>query len=128
MDLQSKLLLPIAQLQPSVNAQTSAISGAVSLIWPYSASRRCLSILLVEPDFRLRRRKGQVRITFLGTSAKAIARLGLISGDKITLALSGVEWVGNDTATEIPGRTIDWELQYHHSLCAQVRNLASIHA
>jgi len=120
MDLQLKWHLPIAQLQPSLETNGSYVRGIITLIWPYSSSKQSISILLVEPDFRLRRYRGQVRISFRGTSAKAVARSGLTSGDEVLVGLLGAEWVQEDTVIRTPGRGVDWELQFGQRLVLQV--------
>jgi hypothetical protein len=59
MDLRMLGHLPIPQLEPTVDAESVYIRGIVSIIWPYSSVTNSTSILLVEPDFRLRQKKGQ---------------------------------------------------------------------
>lgn len=121
MELHARAQLPIAQLEPSINSSTSLIRGIVTLVWPYSSLTNSTSVLLVEPDFRLRRNKGQVRITFRGRSAMIVARSGLNSGDRLVLALEGVEWIGDEGATKTPGRGVDWELRFGERVILQVR-------
>ncbi|MCJ1245690.1 hypothetical protein MMC30_002894 [Trapelia coarctata] len=120
MDLQFKSHLPIAQLQPSVETSGSYLRGIVTLIWPYSSSNQSFSVLLVEPDFRLRRYHGQVRISFKGACAKAVAKSGLTSGDEVLVGLLGAEWAQEDTVIRTPGRGVDWELQFGQRLVLQV--------
>lgn len=115
---------PIAQLEPSIDSTNTSVSGIVTLIWPYSASQSSYSLLLVEPDFRLRRHKGQVRLHFTGSSAKAVARGGIRSGDHIWLSLADVQWTKAASTAEItrqtPGKGIDWELQFRERVVLQV--------
>jgi len=120
MDLQFKSHMPIAQLQPSVDTNGSYVRGIVTLIWPYSSSNQSTSILLVEPDFRLRRYRGQVRISFKGASAKAVAKSGLTSGDELLVGLLGAEWLQEEIVIKTPGRGVDWELQFGGRLVLQV--------
>ena len=120
MNLQAKYTTPIAQLDPLIDTTVHVIKGIVTLIWPYSASTSSLSILLVEPDFRLRRNKGQVRISFEGAIAKAVAKSGLTSGDNVTLDLLDAEWLRADSALRTPGRGIDWELHFGQHLILEV--------
>lgn len=122
MDLQLKSHLPIAQLQPSVETSGSYVRGIVTLIWPYSSSNRSISILLVEPDFRLRRHRGQVRISFRDASARAVAKSGLTSGNEVLVGLLGAKWVQEDTVIRTPGRGVDGELQFGQRLVLEVRN------
>ncbi len=121
---------PIAQLEPSIETTDTSISGIVTLIWPYSASQSSYSLLLVEPDFRLRRHKGQVRLHFTGSSAKAVARGGIQSGDRLLLSLEDVQWTQNASTAEIttqtPGKGIDWELQFGERVVLQVRKVGLV--
>ena len=104
--------IPISHLQPSVDTENTSIVGVVTLVWPYSSSRKSSSILLVEPDFRLRQERGQVRVDFRGSSAGAVARCGIGIGDEVTLSLVGANWARDDNTLKTPGRGIDWELQF----------------
>ena len=118
--------LPIAQLQPGLDNDSTNVSGIVTLIWPYALHSQTLSFLLVEPDFRLRRHRGQVRVHFHGSSAKALSRSGIVSGDKLSLSLKGVEWAKDTLTALTPGRGIEWELRYGERLVLQVRQLQCI--
>ncbi|MCJ1475829.1 hypothetical protein MMC13_004493 [Lambiella insularis] len=120
MDFPPSTRLPIAQLQPASELSDRWVEGLVTLVWPYSSSNRSTSILLVDPDFRLRRSKGQVRISFTEASARTVAKSGLTSGDKLLVRLSGVEWVPDDTVGRTPGKGVEWELQFAHRLILQV--------
>lgn len=114
--------VPIAHLQPGLDAQATSVSGVVTLIWPYASSTRSASLLLVEPDFRLRRHRGQVRIHFNGASAKAVARLSVSSGDRLSLSLNGAEWAKDGATASTPGKGIEWELKYSERVVLQVWN------
>ena len=116
-------LTPIAQLQPSIETEDRTTAGIVTLIWPYSASQKSYSFLLVEPDFRLRRHNGQVRLHFTGSVAKAVARGGIKSGDQILLSLEGVQWARDGSTEKTPGRGIEWELLFEERVKLQVRNV-----
>ena len=107
-----RLATPLAQIHPSIDTDGTYIIGLVTLIWPYSISRKEQSLLLVEPDFRLRRNKGQARIIFKGASAKAIARSGINSGDKLLLALDGTRYERAETTIATPGRGVEWDLHF----------------
>lgn len=112
--------IPIAQLQPSISPEASTIVGQVALIWPYSSSKKSFGLLIVEPDFRLRREHGQVHVEFLGSSAKAVALSGVKIGDEVLLSLVGVEWAKDEATPRTPGRGIDWELCFRERLVLQV--------
>ena len=112
MDIENQTLLPIAELNPSLDSSKTKIAGTVALVWPYSQSKGRARILLVERDQRLRDKKGQVLIEFKGSSAKAVARSGLTSGDAVTLSLVGVGWSKNNTINQTPGRSVEWEMVF----------------
>ena len=113
--------VPIADLHPGIPVSDSTIHGIVTLVWPYSSVNHTFSFLLVEPDFRLRRQKGQVRISLRDSCAKRVTRAGLVSGDEIYLTVDGAQWQKDNTATSTPGRGIDWELLYTDHLRFEVR-------
>ncbi|KAH8731859.1 hypothetical protein GQ44DRAFT_755237 [Phaeosphaeriaceae sp. PMI808] len=113
-------LLPIADLTPSIPERDSKLfKAAVTLIWPYSSSQREFALLLAEPEFRLRRKKGQVRVRFTGSSAKALATTGVGIGDEVVLSLKGAEFV-KEGLVSTPGRSIDWELEYRQTVIVHV--------
>ncbi|KAI4279222.1 MAG: hypothetical protein LQ337_000457 [Flavoplaca oasis] len=113
--------IAIAQLDPSATAPGRKVRGIVTLIWPYSVSNQTFSILLAEPDFRLRRQRGQVRVQFRGSSAKALARCDVQSGDYIDLTLSHVQWEKEGSASGTPGRGIEWELRFGERVILQIQ-------
>ena len=112
--------MPIALLRPSQPINGRSIKGIVTLIWPYSTSQRSFSLLLVEPDFRLRRQNGQVRVHLKGSSARTLAKSGVRSGDCIQLSLEGVAWARDESRHKTPGRGVEWELQFGERLLLQV--------
>lgn len=114
--------IPIAQLTPLLLSPASrSVKAVVTLTWPYSSATGSVAFLLAEPDFRLRRTKGQVRAQFSGSSAKHIVKAGIASGDEVTLCLDGVEWVQNAQTSGTPGRGVDLELRFVERLLLQVR-------
>ena len=112
--------VPIAELQPALESHCTSITGIVTLIWPYSSSRKTLSLLLAEPDFRLRRHRGQVRVHFTGSSATAVARSGVSIGAQISLSLVGVQWAKDESMPRTPGKGVEWELQFRERVVLQV--------
>lgn len=113
--------VPIAELAPTIPASDAkAVKAIVTLIWPYSSSTKSCAVLLAEHDFRLRRRKGQVRVRFSGRSARAVAESGIGIGDEVTLGLSGAKWLADAGEVKTPGRSVDWELLYGCKLVLQV--------
>ncbi|KAH8782203.1 hypothetical protein BGZ57DRAFT_279775 [Hyaloscypha finlandica] len=111
--------IPIAQLTPLLAAPASrSIKAIVTLTWPYSSKTGSVAFLLSEPDFRLRRTRGQVRVQFSGSSAKEVAKSGIASGDGIILSLDGVEWV-HDATVATPGRGVEFELKFTERLLLQ---------
>lgn len=118
--LEPRIRVPISELQPSVDTEKNFIRGIVTLIWPYSSSKGSLSLLIAEPDFRLRRQKGQIRVTFTGSSAKLVARSGVSSGDGLVLGLTGVQWAKDQTTLSTPGKGSEWELRFGERAVLQV--------
>lgn len=109
--------LPIATLEPTVVPSSQAyLDAVVTLVWPYSSSSRSTSLLLAEPDFRLRRHRGQVRVCFTGPAARAVGSSGIGIGDRVLLALVGCTWDSSDSLTFTPGRSVDGELNFRHRL------------
>ncbi|KAF2279872.1 uncharacterized protein EI97DRAFT_463947 [Westerdykella ornata] len=118
--------LPIAEVTPELSdLETKQIQAIVTLIWPFSSSTRQCAILLAEPDFRLRHRKGQVRVRFTGPSAKAIAETGVGIGDEVSLGLRGARFMEEDVGIVTPGRSIEWELSYSRTIVAEIRRKGS---
>ena len=112
--------VPIAELETSPDTSSLCVRGIVTLVWPYAASKQSTSVLLVEPDFRLRQNKGQVRVTFQGPCALSVAKSGLTSGDEVILALEGAHWVEDDTRQQTPGRGLDLGLLFKTRLGLEV--------
>jgi hypothetical protein len=113
-------LIHIAELHPELSARDSKqFKAAVTLIWPYSSSQREFALLLAEPEFRLRRKKGQVRARFSGSSARALATTGVGIGDEVVLSLRGAQFI-QDGSVSTPGKSIDWELEYTQDVVVQV--------
>lgn len=125
MDLrdEANVQISIAQLQPSIQTKRSHIVGTVALIWPYSSSQKTISLLLVEPDFRLRLERGQVHVRFCGSSAKALAPSSIKIGDDVLLNLHGVEWVKEAITLETAGKGVEWALQFRERLVLEVIGL-----
>ncbi|KAI9650968.1 hypothetical protein NHQ30_001005 [Ciborinia camelliae] len=118
--LESTTHIPIAQLTPSLPASASrSIKAVVTLTWPYSSRTGSVAFLLAEPDFRLRRTKGQVRVQFSGSSANIIANSGIASGDEVVLCLDGVEYVEAETINATPGRGVEFELKFTERVLLQ---------
>lgn len=111
--LVSQSRVPIAQLNPNLaSADDSSVHGIVTLIWPYNSLTHSLSLLLVEPDFRLRRHQGQVRLQFFGSSAKAVTKAGVSSGDELVLSLQGASWEKDVETANTPGRGTGWKVTF----------------
>ncbi|KAJ5148911.1 Telomere end binding protein [Penicillium atrosanguineum] len=109
--------IPIAQLSPTLEQlEEKCILATVSLVWPYSSSTKSLSLSLAEPDFRLRRSNGQVKATFHGRIAEKVAESHVGIGDTVRLALKDAGFVGNDAATQTPGRNVAWDLQFDNGV------------
>lgn len=114
---------PIAVLSPDLlNAPKRTVRGVVTITWPYNSVKGTFAFILAEPDYRLRRTNGQVRINFTGSSAQAAGESGLSSGDTILLSLDGAEWETEETKKRqsLPGAGIDWQLKFSEKLLLQV--------
>jgi len=88
--------------------------------WPYNSVKGSLAFLLSEPDIRLRRNKGQVRIQLNGSSAKSVAFCGFGPGDEIIISLEGAKWVKDESAVKLPGSRVAWQLNFSERLRLQV--------
>ncbi|KAJ5104652.1 Telomere end binding protein [Penicillium alfredii] len=104
---------PIAALSPTLEQpEEKCILANVTLVWPYSSSTRSISLLLSEPDFRLRRSNGQVKVVFHWHVAERVAESHVGIGDSVCLALRGSKWVANETATQTPGKYVAWDAHF----------------
>ncbi|KAK4127729.1 hypothetical protein N657DRAFT_687950 [Parathielavia appendiculata] len=120
--LASKIQTPIAQLNPELPDQASrAVRGEITITWPYNSVTKRLAFLIAEPDVRLRRAKGQIRIELQGPSAKTASELGLGAGDELLFSLDGAEWSKDESPGRIPGARVEWQLQFDQNLNLQVK-------
>ena len=111
--------IPIAHLTQESNTRTS-IKAVVTLTWPYSSATGSVAFLLAEPDFRLRKYRGQVRVQFSGPCAKAVSKAGIASGDEVILSLNGVEFIPDEVDGERPGNGVEFELRFTERVLLQV--------
>ena len=119
--------IPIAQLNKEVSAlEAKSIKAVVTLTWPYSSATSSVAFLLAEPDFRLRKSRGQVRVQFSGSSAKSIQQAGIASGDEVILCLDGVEFVHDVVQASTLGRGVEFELKFTERLLLEVSYLVVI--
>jgi hypothetical protein len=119
--LAAKSTTPIASLSPDLTDQSfRAVVGQVTLVWPYNSTTKSSAFLLAEPDIRLRRHKGQVRVQLQGPCAKAVSDLKLGGGDTVALALEGVDWVKDNSSVRVPASRLEWQLQFSEKLVLQV--------
>ncbi|KAI9664230.1 MAG: hypothetical protein M1831_002409 [Alyxoria varia] len=108
---------PIANLDQTTDIDpASSIRAVVTLLWPYSSSTRSTSLLCAEPDFRLRKSKGQVRIQFKGAAGKSVAQSAVGIGDSIWLSLEGARWTDENMAAKTPGHSVEGELLFTRRL------------
>lgn len=113
--------IPIAQLTPLLRApSTRSIKAIVTLIWPFSSRTNSFTVLLAEPDFRLRQTRGQVRVEFAASSAREAGKAKIGSGDEVILSLDGAEWINDDSAARTPGRGVEWQLRFTERILLQV--------
>ncbi|QSZ32875.1 hypothetical protein DSL72_002456 [Monilinia vaccinii-corymbosi] len=126
--LESTTHIPIAQLTPLLPTPASrSVKAVVTLTWPYSSRTGSVAFLLAEPDFRLRRTRGQVRVQFSGSSANIIAKSAISSGDEVVLCLDGVEYIEAEATNATPGRGVEFELKFTERLLLQFRSEESQH-
>ncbi|PGH27161.1 hypothetical protein AJ80_01118 [Polytolypa hystricis UAMH7299] len=119
--LSAATVTPLAQLSPSIeNPKSRYFRAVIVLLWPFSSSTKQLSLLLSEPDFRLRGSKGQVKVKFCGASAENIAKSKLGIGDTVFLSLDGAKWKERDAKIGTPGECIDWDLRYNGRLLLEI--------
>ncbi|KAJ5352861.1 Telomere end binding protein [Penicillium brevicompactum] len=115
--------VPIAELSPDLEQPADkSILAVVTLVWPYSSAHKSLSLLLAEPDFRLRRSKGQVKVTFHGRVAEKVAESHVGIGDSICLGLVGSRFVSNEASQQTPGRSIAWDAHFETGVCLEVQH------
>lgn len=122
--LETARTIPIADLCPDLSdPNTKAVSGVVTITWPYNKVKGTFAFNLAEPDFRLRRNKGQVRINFTGRAAKAVGDSGLGGNDEILLSLRGAAWEAEevDRRRSLPGADLGWRLVYSQSLMLRIK-------
>jgi len=113
--------VPIADLSPQHRDPNAHIRASVVLVWPYSSSTGKLSLLLADPDIRLCKSKGQVKVTFHGGCAREVAQSHVGIGDAVRLALAGAEWTETGNVVSTPGKKIDWDIEYKERLLLEVR-------
>ena len=119
---------PIAQLNPELpDPQSRVVHGEITITWPYNSVTNTLAFLLAEPDVRLRRDHGQVRIQLQGPGARALADLGCGGGDELLLSLDGAEWAKHEPAGRAPGSQLEWQLHFPGRLLLQVSAYAHKH-
>lgn len=120
--LASRTTTPIAQLKPDLPDQDSrVVRGQVTITWPYNSFTKKAAFLLAEPDVRLRRDKGQVRLELHGPSAKAVSECGIAAGDELIFSLDGVKWAKDESPGRIPGTRVDWQLQFNEKLVLEAK-------
>jgi hypothetical protein len=113
--------IPISSLeQIRSDAESKFIKGLVTLIWPFSSSAGKAAFLIADPDFRLRHKKGQVRVRVQGAAALAIVKSGISIGDEVSIGLRGARIVENEAGVSTPGKSVGLELQFGHFLIMQV--------
>ncbi len=116
-------LVPISDLSPEIPEPTlRAVRGIVTITWPYNSVKGSFAFILAEPDFRLRRNRGQARVNFTGLAAKALGECGLGGNDEIYLSLDGAEWEPEEVKKpqSLPGTGINWQLKFSNKLLLHV--------
>ncbi|KAI1305751.1 hypothetical protein F5Y03DRAFT_151107 [Xylaria venustula] len=117
-------VIPIAELSPGhADLSSQAIGGVVTITWPYNKVKGTFAFTLAEPDFRLRRNKGQVRIDFTGRAAKAVGDSRLGGSDEVLLSLEGATWEAEviDRRRSLPGVDIGWKLVFSERVSLKIK-------
>ncbi|GAD96848.1 hypothetical protein NFIA_038740 [Paecilomyces variotii No. 5] len=113
--------IPISELSPDRDdINTKSVHAVVTLVWPYSSSSQSLSLLLAEPDFRLRRSQGQVKVNFHGISAQEVAQTHVGIGDEVQLSLEGVRWTDTQGPSATPGRNVSWDINFENNVSLEI--------
>ncbi|TGJ83881.1 hypothetical protein E0Z10_g4891 [Xylaria hypoxylon] len=122
--LETARVIPIAELCPDlVEPNAKAVGGVVTVTWPYNKVKGTFAFNLAEPDFRLRRNKGQVRIDFTGRAAKAVGDCGLGGNDEVLLSLNGAAWEAEaiNKRQSLTGADLGWRLVFSESLTLRIK-------
>ncbi|KAI1745883.1 hypothetical protein F4680DRAFT_2550 [Xylaria scruposa] len=122
--LETARVVPIAELRPDLpNPTATAVGGVVTITWPYDKVKGTFAFTLAEPNFRLRRNKGQVRISFTGRAAEVVGGCGLGSHDEVLLSLAGAAWEteASDKRRSLPGADLGWRLLFSDRLLLRVK-------
>ncbi|KAJ6438553.1 hypothetical protein O9K51_09146 [Purpureocillium lavendulum] len=124
--LQGATATPIAQLSPDIQDSDSlAVSGVVTITWPYSVVTKSIAFILAEHDPLRRRDKGQLRVECRGPAGKALADSRIGGGDDIRLSLVGVEWDVAHAKAGLPAGSHDWQLKFNRRLLLRARKTDS---
>ncbi|KAI0023604.1 hypothetical protein F4780DRAFT_728734 [Xylariomycetidae sp. FL0641] len=116
---------PIAELGPELlDLATRAVRGVVTITWPYSSVKNTFAFILAEPDFRLRRNRGQVRVNLAGAAAKAAKAADLGPSDEVLLSLDGATWEAEQIKKRqsLPGTELEWQLQFAEKVKLSVKS------
>ena len=74
----------------------------------------------------MRSSKGQVKVSFRGAVAEAVAKSRIGIGDTVFLSLDGVEWVSRDNEISALARGVDWDLQFADRLLLEVSAFSTL--
>ncbi|KAF7720214.1 Uncharacterized protein PECH_008562 [Penicillium ucsense] len=119
--LRNQCKTPIAQLAPTLDdLDNRCIVATVSLIWPYSSFQKCLSLLLAEPDSRLRWPNGQVKAIFHGRVAENVAERRVGIGETVCLSLKHGRLVSKENASQTPQKGVPWDLHFDDGVMLEV--------
>ncbi|KAI1272791.1 hypothetical protein F5Y07DRAFT_378817 [Xylaria sp. FL0933] len=122
--LDAARIIPIAELCPDLpEPSTKAVGGVVTITWPYNKVKGTFAFNLAEPDFRLRRNKGQVRVEFTDRAARAVGDCGLGGNDEVLLSLEGATWEAEavDRRRSLPGADIGWRLVFSERVSLKIK-------
>ncbi|KAK9461490.1 uncharacterized protein V1516DRAFT_380519 [Lipomyces oligophaga] len=114
-------LVPISSVTPdSFDLSVSFLSGSISLFWPFSSARDDFSIRLADNDFRNRKHKGQIRLSFRGKSLGKQAESLLNTGDSLQISLSGFTLIPQSNINS--DADADWILECTHGALLKIND------
>lgn len=72
---------------------------------------------------RLRKSKGQIKVTFHNGCAKEVAQTQVGIGDEVKLLLQGCAWTETGDAVSTPGSKVEWDVEYRKQATIEVQQM-----
>ena len=118
-DYEAKHIIPLASLTPETALNGALVKVVVALLlFPYSPSTQTLRLVLSEKDFRLREKKGQLRVSFHGAAASKLAETNVGIGDMLVLSTREARFHKLKDATL---RDVPWSLRFDGGLLVKLK-------